>query len=92
MSDVAHDVAHDVAMTHLGGEALELLQGAEALERGPRLHHQDRDEREDGVLPVLVQEPETGGEELKHGDGAHQLLLQDLNEGRGPVWTKKCRI
>mmetsp|Transcript_1812 Transcript_1812/g.2994 ORF Transcript_1812/g.2994 Transcript_1812/m.2994 type:complete len:466 (+) Transcript_1812:4595-5992(+) len=75
-------LAVNLHYVRLGGHAAEHPQGAEALEGRGRLEQNNGEEGEEGVLPVLVQQPEHGGEQLEHGDGAQQLGLQQVQEAR----------
>ena len=66
-------------------------QGANVLdarEGGGGLEHEQVCRGEQGVLPVLVEEPEQGGEHLEHANRRHELLLVAL-EKRGERHAKR---
>ena len=50
--------------------------------RRPRLHRHDRKQGEAHVLPVGVQQPQQGREDLEHGDRRQELLAVELQEAR----------
>ena len=46
------------------------------LEADGGLEDDEEDEREDGVVPVLVQAPEQDAQDLEDEEGCHRVLLQ----------------
>mmetsp|Transcript_27226 Transcript_27226/g.79347 ORF Transcript_27226/g.79347 Transcript_27226/m.79347 type:complete len:226 (+) Transcript_27226:687-1364(+) len=55
-------------------------EGLESLEHGRGLKGHDGEEREDRVLPVLVQHPENRAKDLEDGDWRQQLLLEEFRD------------
>mmetsp|Transcript_596 Transcript_596/g.1729 ORF Transcript_596/g.1729 Transcript_596/m.1729 type:complete len:228 (-) Transcript_596:649-1332(-) len=61
---------------------MQRLERAQALEGRAALEREDGHEGEDGVLPVLVEQPQDGAKELEHCERRHELLAVHGQERR----------
>ncbi len=79
LGPLAEPIHEDII--RLDAHAAELVQGSLALPHHGALEHDQHEEGEKRVVPILVQHPQADAEDLEDEEGRYRMLLEELGEG-----------
>jgi hypothetical protein len=76
----------------LDAHATELVESALTLPNNSAFKGDEHEEREERIVPILIEEPEADAEDLENEEWRNSMLLEELGEGGNGNIERVCSV